>query len=75
VTTSADTTEKPTPFPAPTAVLNICTGSPQAKSLLEQMAHPASMITGGRQHDGDQSPTTSVPNAATVSKSIPEIKQ
>jgi hypothetical protein len=63
-----------TPFPAVTAVLSICTGSPQAKSLFEQMAHPASMITGGLQRDGDQSPTTVVPSAATVSKSIPEIE-
>ena len=74
MTTSADTTERPTPFPAPTAVLSICTGNPQAKSLLEQMAHPASMITGGLQLAGDQSPTTGVPSAATVSKSIQEIE-
>jgi hypothetical protein len=67
-------TQQHTPFPAPTAVLSICTGDLQVKSLLEQMAHPASMITGGRQHDGDQSPTTGVLNAATVSKSIPEIE-
>ena len=64
-----------TPTPAPTAVLSICTGNLQAKSLLEQMAHPASMITGGLQHDGGQSPTTGVPTAATVSKSIPEIER
>ena len=68
-------TKTQTPSPAPTAVLSICTGNPQAKSLFEQMAHPASMITGGLQRDGGQSPTTSVPNAATVSKSIPEIEQ
>jgi len=67
-------TSQQRPFPAPTAVLSICTESPQAKSLLEQMAHPASMITGGRQHDGGVSPTISVPSAATVSKSIPEIE-
>ena len=66
-------TQQPTPFPAPTAVLNICTGNPQAKSLLEQMAHPASMITGGHQLAGDQSPTIGVPSVATVSKLIPEI--
>ena len=62
-----------TPFPAPTAVLSICTESPQVKSLLEQMAHPASMITGALQHDGDQSPTTGVPNAETITKLIQEI--
>jgi len=67
-------TQQPTPFPAPTAVLSICTGNPVARSLLEQMAHPASMITGALQHDGDQSPTTGVPSAETVSKSIPEIE-
>ena len=67
-------TQQPTPFPAPTAVLNICTGNPQVKSLLEQMAHPASMITGGLQRDGGQSPTTGVPSAVTASKSIPEIE-
>ena len=67
-------TDQQTPCPAPTAVLSICTGSPQAKSLFEQMAHPASMITGALQHDGDQSPTIGVPNAATVSKSLPEIE-
>ena len=61
-------------FPAPTAVLSICTGNLKAQSLLEQMAHPASMITGALQHDGDQSPTTGVPSAETVSKSIPEIE-
>jgi hypothetical protein len=74
VTTSADTTERPKPFLAVTAVLSICTANPVAKSLLEQMAHPASMITGGHQLAGDQSPTISVPSAATVSKSIPEIE-
>jgi hypothetical protein len=67
-------TQQPTPTPAPTAVLSICTESPQAKSLFEQMAHPASMITGGLQPDGGQSPTINVPSAATVSKSIPEIE-
>jgi hypothetical protein len=64
-----------TPSPAVTAVLNICTGNPQAKSLFEQMAHPASMITGGLQHDGDQSPTTGVPNAETITKLIQEIEK
>jgi len=67
-------TQRPTPCPAPTAVLSICTGNPQAKSLFEQMAHPASMITGALQHDGGQSPTTGVPTAATVSKSIQGIE-
>ena len=67
-------TQQPTPFPAPTAVLSICTAGPQVKSLFEQMAHPASMITGGHQLVGDQSPTTGVPNVATVSKLIPEIE-
>jgi hypothetical protein len=50
-------------------------GNPQAKSLFEQMAHPASMITGALQHDGDQSPTTGVPNAETITKSIQEIEK
>jgi hypothetical protein len=67
-------TQQPTPCPALTAVLSICTESPQVKSLLEQMAHPASMITGGLQRDGGQSPTTGVPSAATVSKSIQGIE-
>jgi hypothetical protein len=67
-------TSQQKPFPAPTAVLSICTGNPQVRSFLEQMAHPASMITGALQHDGGQSPTTGVPSAATVSKSIPEIE-
>jgi len=70
-----DMTQKPTPCPAPTAVLNICTESHVARSLLEQMAHPASMITGALQHDGGQSPTINVPSAATVSKLIPEIER
>jgi hypothetical protein len=53
---------------------SICTASPQAKSLFEQMAHPASMITGALQPDGDQSPTINVPSVATVLKSIPATK-
>jgi len=64
-----------TPSPAVTAVLNICTGNPQAKSLFEQMAHPASMITGALRHDGGQSPTTGVPNAETITKLIQEIEK
>jgi len=67
-------TQQHTPTPAPTAVLSICTGSHVVRSLFEQMAHPASMITGALQHDGGQSPTIGVPSAATVSKSIPEIE-
>ena len=67
-------TNQQTPFPAETAVLSICTAGPQVKSLLEQMAHPASMITGGHQLAGDQSPTISVPSVATVSKLIQEIE-
>jgi hypothetical protein len=68
-------TQQPTPSPAPTAVLSICTGNPQAKSLFEQMAHPASMITGGLQPDGGVSPTTGVPNAETITKLIQEIEK
>lgn len=67
-------TDQQTPFPAPTVVLSICMGNPVARSLFEQMAHPASMITGGHQLAGDTSPTTGVPSAATVIKSIPEIE-
>jgi hypothetical protein len=63
------------PSPAVTAVLSICTGNPQAKSLFEQMAHPASMITGALQRDGGQSPTTGVPSAETVTKLIQEIEK
>ena len=66
--------QQPTPCPAVTAVLSICTGGPQAKSLFEQMAHPASMITGALQPDGGQSPTTGVPSVGTITKSIQGIE-
>ena len=63
------------PSPAQIVEANICTGNPVAKSLLEQMAHHASTITGGLQPNGDLLPTTNAPNAVTPTKLTAEIKQ
>jgi len=63
------------PSPAQIAAANICTGNPVAQLLLEQMAHPASTITGGLQPNGDLLPTTNAPNAVTPTKLTAEIKQ
>jgi len=63
------------PSPAQIVADNICTGNPVAKSLLEQMAHHASTITGGLQPNGDLLPTINAPNAVTPTKLTAEIKQ
>ena len=70
---SPDMTAKPTPIPAVTAVLNTCTASPQARSLFNQMAHPASMIMKSGLLD-DASTNTNAACAVTTSTSIPEIE-
>ena len=73
MTTSADTTERLKPFPAVTAVLSTCTASPQARSLFNQMAHPASMIMKSVVSD-DASTNTNAALAVIVSTSIQEIE-
>ena len=60
------------PSPAQIVEANICTGNPVALLLLEQMAHPASMITQALTQD-DASLTTNVDTATTDSKLTAEI--
>ena len=72
---SQDTTKPQIPSPAQIVADNICTGNPVAKSLLEQMAHHASMITGGLQLNGDLLPTINAPNAVIATKLTAETKQ
>ena len=67
-------TAKLTPTPAVTAVLNICTGNPQARSLFSQMAHPASMIMKSGVSD-DASTNTNAAPAVTFSTSTQGIEQ
>jgi len=61
------------PSPAQIVEANICTGNPVAKLLLEQMAHPASMITQALTQD-DASLTTNVNTATTTTKLTAETK-
>jgi len=62
------------PLPAQIVEDNICTDNPVAQLLLEQMAHPASMITQVNQLALDTLPTTVVDTATTVMKLTAETK-
>jgi len=66
-------TETQIPSPAQIVEANICTGNPVALLLLEQMAHPASMITQALTQD-DASLTTNVNTATTTTKLTAETK-
>ena len=62
------------PSPAQIVEANICTGNPVALLLLEQMAHPASMIMQVNQLALDTLPTTVVDTATTVMKLTAETR-
>jgi hypothetical protein len=62
------------PSPAQIVEDNICTDNPVAQLLLEQMAHPASMIMQVNQLALDTLPTTVVDTATTVMKLTVEIR-
>jgi len=55
------------PSPAQIVADNICSANPVALLLLEQMAHPASMITQALTQE-DSSLTTNVDTATTATK-------
>jgi len=62
------------PSPAQIVADNICSANPVALLLLEQMAHPASMIMQVNQLALDTLPTTVVDTATTVMKLTVEIR-
>ena len=57
-------TKKPTPFHAATVAASICSADPVVKSLFDQMAHPASILTQAAQ-SVDALPSTPAATAVT----------